>query len=74
MEEISNQWLLYSQCKIHLNKGKKITANAENIFLETPALMVFFINRVSYRNGKLLKDCQPFDYDDSILVGKAFQS
>jgi hypothetical protein len=51
-----------------------VTASAENVFLETPALMVFFINRVAFLNGKLEKDCRPFDFDDSILVGKAFQS
>ena len=51
-----------------------MTASAENIFLETPALMVFFINRVGFRNGKLEKDSQPFEFDESILVAKAFQS
>ena len=36
--------------------------------------MVFFINRVGFRKGKLEKDSQPFEFDDSILIAKAFQS
>ena len=36
--------------------------------------MVFFINRVAFRNGKLEKDCRHFAFEESILVGKAFQS
>lgn len=51
-----------------------MTARAENIFLETPALMAFFINRVGFRNGELSKDCRPFFFQESILIGKAFQS
>ena len=51
-----------------------VTAAAENVFLETPALMVFFINRVGFRNGKLEKDSQPFEFEDSILIAKAFES
>lgn len=51
-----------------------MTANAENLFLETPALMSFFINRVGYREGKLKKNCRPFMYEDHILIAKAYQS
>ena len=36
--------------------------------------MVFFINRVGFRNGKLEKDSQPFLFDDSIMIAKAFPS
>lgn len=36
--------------------------------------MVFFINRVGFRNGKLEKDSQPFEFEDSILIAKAFES
>lgn len=36
--------------------------------------MVFFINRVAYLDSELHKDCRPFSFEPSILVGKAFQS
>ena len=36
--------------------------------------MGFFVNRVTYKNGKLEKDCRPFGFEDSILIAKAFQS
>lgn len=35
----------------------------ETNFLETPALLSFFINRVSYKNNKLLKDSSEFDFE-----------
>ena len=51
-----------------------MVASCENLLLETPALLGFFINRVSYAGGKLEKDCRAFGFDDSILVAKAVQS
>ena len=51
-----------------------MTAVAENVFLETPALMTFFINRVSYKENRLQKDSRVFDFERSILVNKCQQS
>ena len=66
------------QCRFHhskgticITKGTTVQAQAENIFLETPALMIFFINRVTYANSQLKKDNRVFDFEDSILVGKS---
>ena len=54
-----------------MRQGSTVQANAENIFLETPALMIFFINRVTYKNSKLEKDNRVFEFEESILVSKS---
>ena len=68
------KWKRYPIPEFKTPTGQMVTAAAENVFLETPALMVFFINRVGFRNGKLEKDSQPFEFEDSILIAKAFES
>lgn len=40
----------------------KVKAYCENVLQETPALMTFFINRVTYKNNKLNKDTRVFEF------------
>lgn len=44
---------LTPKVKYNYIQGHTVEATAENVFLETPALMAFFINRVSYKNNSL---------------------
>ena len=38
------------------DQGEKMKVLRETNFLETPALLSFFINRVTFKNNKLVKD------------------
>ena len=52
------------------SEGSAINAEREIDFLETPALLTFFINRVEYKNKKLVKDSSEFNFEDKIFFNK----
>lgn len=41
-------------------KKKLVKASVVTEFIETPALLTFFINRVSFKENKLVKDNRKF--------------
>lgn len=43
-----------------------VKALVETEFIETPALLTFFINRVKYLENRLVKDNREFKYKDLI--------
>lgn len=52
------------------SEGSSINAEREIDFLETPALLTFFVNRVEYREKKLVKDSSEFDFQEKIFFSK----
>ena len=50
--------------------GSKVNAELEMDFLETPALLTCFINRVEYRDKKLMKDSSEFEFQEKIFLNK----
>lgn len=52
-------------------KGDVINAEREIHFVETPGILSFFINRVSYKDKKLEKDCSEFGFEEKIFFNKA---
>lgn len=54
--------------------GEKMKASKEINFLETPAILSFFINRVSFQDKKLVKDSSEFDFSEKIMFAKTSAS
>jgi hypothetical protein len=42
----------------------------ETEFLESPALLTFFINRVGFKEGKLVKDLREFKFEEYLYLPK----
>lgn len=42
--------------------------------METPAILSFFINRVSFKDKKLVKDCCEFEFEEKIMFAKSNSS
>ena len=51
-------------------KGDTVNAEREIHFIETPGILSFFINRVSYRDKKLQKDSSEFKFEDKVYFNK----
>jgi hypothetical protein len=52
----------------------KIKASKEVNFVETPAILSFFINRVSFVDKKVVKDNCAFDFEEKIMFAKTNSS
>ena len=51
-------------------KGDVMNAEREIHFIETPGILSFFVNRVSYKDQKLHKDSSEFKFEDKIYFNK----
>ena len=70
LEKAIEAFKSYDIDEFKTENGKYMTAKSYVSFVETPALMTFFINRVAFEKGELVKDSRPFEFNKSILFAK----